>query len=83
MNIIKMNADTKLIDIIHDPKNTKTMLTEWLNANKTHDEAKELTYCEFPLKWRWDKKNSGQKDITDQILEDYITLILQKENDSI
>ena len=57
MNIIKMKANTKLIDIINDPKNTKTMLTEWLNTNKEHDEARDLTYCEFPLKWRWDEKN--------------------------
>ena len=47
MNIIKMKANTKLIDIINDPKNIKTMLTEWLNTNKEHDEARELTYYEI------------------------------------
>ena len=33
------------------------MLTEWFSANKEYDSAKEFTYCEFPLKWRWDKTN--------------------------
>ena len=36
------------------------MLTEWFSANKEYDSAKELTYCEFPLKWRWDKTNKKQ-----------------------
>ena len=33
------------------------MLIEWFVTNKEYDEAKELTYCEFPLKWRWDETN--------------------------
>ena len=32
------------------------MLTEWFTANREHIEARELTYCEFPLKWRWEEK---------------------------
>jgi len=24
------------------------MLTEWFQANKSHEEARHLTYCEFP-----------------------------------
>jgi ATP-dependent DNA helicase PIF1 len=32
------------------------MLTEWFAANREHIEARELTYCEFPLKWRWEEK---------------------------
>jgi hypothetical protein len=34
------------------------MLTEWLNANKKYEEARQLTYVEFPQKWCWieDKK---------------------------
>ena len=56
MNIIKMKANTNLIDITKDPKNIKIMLTEWFNANKQYKEARELTYCEFPLKWRFDEK---------------------------
>jgi hypothetical protein len=35
----------------------KTMLTEWFTANKEYNSANDLTYCEFPLKWRWDETN--------------------------
>jgi len=55
--LLNIKKDTKLRDVIKDPKNTKTMLTEWFSANKEYDSAKEFTYCEFPLKWRWDETN--------------------------
>jgi len=57
MNIVKMRKNAKLKDIIDNPKNHKTMLTKWFTANREHIEARELTYCEFPLKWRWEEKN--------------------------
>ncbi|KAG2596891.1 hypothetical protein PVAP13_5KG209907 [Panicum virgatum] len=57
MNLTKIKKDAKLSDIINDPKKQKTMLTEWFVTNKEYEEAKELTYCEFPLKWRWDETN--------------------------
>jgi hypothetical protein len=31
------------------------MLTEWFEANKKHEDASNLTYCEFPQLWRWDE----------------------------
>jgi hypothetical protein len=31
------------------------MLTQWFVANQTHSDARELTYCEFPSKWRWEE----------------------------
>ena len=57
MNIIRLQKNAKLKAIIADPKNKKTMLTQWFEANKSNKEARELTYCEFPNKWRWDEKN--------------------------
>ncbi|PWZ44009.1 ATP-dependent DNA helicase PIF1 [Zea mays] len=54
MNIIMMKSNDKLVDIAKDPKYRKTMLTEWFNANKQYEDAKELTYYEFPKQWRWD-----------------------------
>ena len=33
------------------------MLTEWFEANKKNEEARQLTYCEFPQHWRWDETN--------------------------
>ncbi|KAJ1272975.1 hypothetical protein BS78_06G244600 [Paspalum vaginatum] len=54
MNIVKMKSNEKLIDITKDPKNMKTMLTGWFDTNKKYEEARDLTYCEFPKKWLWD-----------------------------
>ena len=61
MNIIKIKANTKLTSITTNPNNTKTMLTEYFNTNKEYEEARELTYCEFPHKWLWDEKNKKWK----------------------
>jgi hypothetical protein len=30
------------------------MLTEWFEANSKHEEARHLTYCDFPKEWSWD-----------------------------
>lgn len=57
MNTVNFSSDSKLRSIINDPKNQKTMLTEWFEANKHDPMARELTYCEFPQKWIWDNKN--------------------------
>jgi uncharacterized lipoprotein len=57
MNLITLQKDTKLKNIIKDRKNQKTMLTEWFQANKQDEDARQLTYCEFPQRWRWDKAN--------------------------
>ncbi|XP_044395505.1 uncharacterized protein [Triticum aestivum] len=32
------------------------MFTEWMEMNKKHEDARELTYAEFPTQWRWVKK---------------------------
>lgn len=32
----------------------RTMLTQWFFANPTEFAARDLTYCEFPSKWKWD-----------------------------
>jgi len=48
LNIVNMTKNAKLQNIIKDPKNSKTTLTEWFQANKSHEEARHLTYCEFP-----------------------------------
>src|SRR6266540_1380814 len=61
MNIIRIKTHTKLTDITTHPNNTKTMLTEWFNTNIKYEEARELTYCEFPKKWLWDEKNKSWK----------------------
>jgi hypothetical protein len=57
MNIVTLQKNAKLKSIISDPNKQKIMLTEWFEANKKHEEARDLTYCDFPLKWTWDSKN--------------------------
>jgi hypothetical protein len=34
----------------------RTMLTEWFVANQKYPEARNLSYCDFPSKWRWNVK---------------------------
>jgi hypothetical protein len=59
MNIVTLQKNAKLKAIIFYPKKQKTMLTEWFEANKKYEEARDLTYCDFPLKWTWDIKNKN------------------------
>ncbi|XP_038711761.1 uncharacterized protein LOC120005955 [Tripterygium wilfordii] len=33
------------------------MLTEWMFTNNSFDDARQLTYTEFPSFWRWDSTN--------------------------
>ncbi|XP_044450928.1 uncharacterized protein [Triticum aestivum] len=42
-----------LDEIIRHPRSGVTMFTEWMETNKKHEDARELTYSEFPTKWTW------------------------------
>ncbi|OAY73073.1 hypothetical protein ACMD2_27167, partial [Ananas comosus] len=46
---------SNLIYIVENPQCnvTKIMFTEWMATNQLHDDARELTYVEFPMKWVW------------------------------
>jgi hypothetical protein len=33
------------------------MLTQWFVANQRYPEARGLSYCDFPSKWRWNGTN--------------------------
>jgi len=57
LNTIRLHKNTKLQHITKDPKFHKTKLTEWFETNKLHEDARELTYCDFPRFWKWDDKN--------------------------
>jgi hypothetical protein len=56
-NIVCLHKGTKLNSIAKDPRSQKTKLTEWFEANKLYEDARKLTYCEFPQEWTWDEKN--------------------------
>ena len=52
-----LRKGTKLKTVAKDPKFQKTKLTEWFEANKQYEDARKLTYCEFPQEWKWDDQN--------------------------
>ncbi|KAM0915483.1 hypothetical protein ACQ4PT_010818 [Festuca glaucescens] len=54
MNRIIYSQDDNLADVVRNPSKYKTMLTEWFVANQRYTDARELTYLQFPSKWRWD-----------------------------
>ncbi|XP_020105809.1 uncharacterized protein LOC109722257 [Ananas comosus] len=58
MNNITYLGNQSLLDVLNRPNIEKTMFTEWMQANTTYDDARELTYAEFPTKWVW---HSGDK----------------------
>jgi hypothetical protein len=55
-NTVCLHKGTKLNSIAKDPRSQKTKLTKWFEANKLYDDARKLTYCEFPQEWTWDEK---------------------------
>uniref|UniRef100_A0A2N9EFG3 ATP-dependent DNA helicase n=1 Tax=Fagus sylvatica TaxID=28930 RepID=A0A2N9EFG3_FAGSY len=53
-----MFDDSDYLDNVLDkPDIGKTKFTEWMKANDLYEEAKELTYSDFPSKWVWHKKD--------------------------
>jgi hypothetical protein len=53
MNYVRYEPDTDLRALLDSPKAKNTMLTEWFEANSKHEEARHLTYCDFPKEWSW------------------------------
>jgi len=47
---------TNLEEIVKLPGSAVTMFTELMETNKKHEDARELTYPEFPTKWAWHAK---------------------------
>jgi hypothetical protein len=61
MNRIIYREDENLSDVVRNPKKYKTMLTEWFVANQRYEDARLLTYLDFPSKWIWDGPNKRWK----------------------
>jgi len=47
---------TDIRNIVRKEGVKETKFTEWMNANKHHEEARELTYADFPNRWVWKAK---------------------------
>ncbi|XP_022722231.1 uncharacterized protein LOC111279552 [Durio zibethinus] len=53
-NVIFGDNDS-LVDIVNRAGVEKTIFTEWMRANQLFQDARHLTYAEFPMKWTWKK----------------------------
>ncbi|KAJ1273706.1 hypothetical protein BS78_05G005300 [Paspalum vaginatum] len=47
---------TDITKIVNRKGVKETKFTQWMEANKQHEEARELTYSDFPTKWVWKSK---------------------------
>ena len=56
MQNITFHSNESLEKILKNPRNNKTTLTEWMETNKSNDEAKKLSYIEFTNRWVWNNK---------------------------
>ncbi|WVZ88743.1 hypothetical protein U9M48_035226 [Paspalum notatum var. saurae] len=54
LNHVRYEPGADLRALLASPAAKSTMLTEWFEANLRHEEARHLTYCEFPKEWTWD-----------------------------
>ncbi|XP_019240815.1 PREDICTED: uncharacterized protein LOC109220798 [Nicotiana attenuata] len=48
--------DDPIDDVANRPSVKESKFLSWFEANNTYEEARELTYAEFPLKFVWNKK---------------------------
>ncbi|XP_075076489.1 uncharacterized protein LOC142163134 [Nicotiana tabacum] len=59
---IIFSDDDPIDDVSNRPSVRESQFLSWFEENKTYEEARELTYAEFPLKFVWNKKfKSGKK----------------------
>lgn len=49
--------DVELETIMNKPGIDRTMFLEWMECNKRYEEARQLTYCEFPIKYVWNRQS--------------------------
>jgi hypothetical protein len=52
-NSIIYAKDDNLEEVVSDPRKTVSKLTAWFEANRTHVQARQFTYVEFPEHWTW------------------------------
>ncbi|KAM4099556.1 hypothetical protein ACJW30_05G000100 [Castanea mollissima] len=50
-----------LNSVVNKPDIEKTKFTEWMKANALYEEARELTYSEYPTKWVWHNRDKEWK----------------------
>jgi hypothetical protein len=60
-NYISYYARANMAQVLSESFLRRTMLTEWFVCNTTDPSVRDLTYCKFPSKWRWDEQNRTWK----------------------
>ena len=50
-----------LNNVVDNPDIEKSKFTKWMKANALYEEARELTYFEFPTKWVWHRRDKEWK----------------------
>jgi len=58
---IMFDDSDHLDNVLNQPNIKKTKFTEWMKANALYEEARELTYSDFPSKWVWHNKDKEWK----------------------
>lgn len=61
MNSIHIHPNANLARVVSNSFVRRTTLTEWFVTNRTHPEARDLTYCDFPRRWCWDDSTRSWK----------------------
>ncbi|XP_016478495.2 uncharacterized protein LOC107799874 [Nicotiana tabacum] len=56
-NTIIFEEEKRAESVISRPDIKKIKFTEWFKANKRYDDARELTYSDFPTHWVWNAKD--------------------------
>ncbi|WOG95440.1 hypothetical protein DCAR_0414759 [Daucus carota subsp. sativus] len=54
---VVFEEDKCVENVLSVPGVAKTKFTEWLETNKRHEDARSLTYSEFPREWVWNAKD--------------------------
>jgi hypothetical protein len=63
-NYITYNTQANMSEILSQEFLRKAMLTEWFVANQKYPDAKNLCYCHFLSKWRWNEQaRIWEKDV--------------------
>ncbi|KAL6540371.1 hypothetical protein OROHE_012142 [Orobanche hederae] len=57
INVELCNSARSIKYLFNVPGIAKTKFTEWLETNRRHEDARNLTYSEFPREWVWNAKD--------------------------
>lgn len=55
-NFISFSARAKIKSLIEQEFLRRTMRTQWFVINQTDATARDLTYAQFPSRWRWEPR---------------------------